>query len=1152
MAKLKDLTWKKKNFILIIFAVLLIIFTAYQLKFIGITITDDANIIKINEVSKAESEATLTSNLEENEVLIENKIINNSINLEENEVLIENKIINNSINLEETEKLTEVLNVEANTVITSNLKGTDESEKNVENTIINNSTNIIEDENETEKIVEEIPSELVFDNGEYKVTVEATTKDALKNIKDIKVTPITSQTDAVEYNKISDKLYNKLEEENLSKSEKEQKNIAGFLAYDITLINNNNEEIEPDGNVNVSIEYIKVPEEVVKYVDAEVSVVHFEKNKLNGEISLQEYSQDNQNLKVETNNEQQIKKIEFETDSFSTFTITWMTNQAVTYLDIIVHYVDSQGNEIQGPQQRTIYASENKRITLSDYAGNIEGYLYDSAHFNVLGGSVITSIDFEVGPDAVNNEQSIQNITFFNGQTEVANIDYNNDRRNVNVYLVYTEIGRIVITDNIANDGNLHSIFTDIEGNEIEATYTWYRAESQYDNNPIEIERVKITGTTYNISSDGKKLNVALDRGADKWYFVVARTENGEVFTSDRYHVPYYDEVRNGDFESPNLVEVNTGAVSGWGDKFQGMIKQYSVGTPGLIWRTTGSDKTVEIGRNGIYNNSVLEEQYYNPDGAYKGLQFGELNSEASGALYQDILTIPGQQLNWELAHRGREGVDTMYVVIMSTKDAQRYDVTTQEKVNYILENKEEFPGVSIRIITDGNDKWGFYKGYYNVPINQYLTRFFFVAGDTASQDDTVGNFIDEIRIGQDIRPATPGIASVTVRKIIVGIDNTEDLPNLLISENNNLSTTPTSKNYGNFIWDTNNKIWYLEQTFEISTDKYSSVEAFFTEQNPENYINGYNFVSAEYKFEEEEYKDLIVGKDGYHTEQLVLNENQNYVLLITNTYEKLEKDFSFEKYAERIGNGLKGAEFTLSNQSGFSTKITSDDNGIVTFTNVPYGNYTLTETKIPDNFKISANAPTSYNVIVNESGVTIEYIDAGNNSVSISSDDFNVINELDLTSITLNKKTVWGSLLSGASFSITENGKADPQQVISEDEDGIFVFENIKYDTIYIIREVSSPNDNKYYKMNSEIQVSVSKETGRITIKNSSNSEIAKLVSLDEDGKTLNVINIKHTEMPKAGGMGVYWFYILGTVIMISTVIVYNKKIKFKERYKL
>ena len=51
---------------------------------------------------------------------------------------------------------------------------------------------------------------------------------------------------------------------------------------------------------------------------------------------------------------------------------------------------------------------------------------------------------------------------------------------------------------------------------------------------------------------------------------------------------------------------------------------------------------------------------------------------------------------------------------------------------------------------------------------------------------------------------------------------------------------------------------------------------------------------------------------------------------------------------------------------------------------------------------------------------------------------------------------------------------------------------------------------------------------------------------------KILNVINVKHTEMPKAGGMGVYWFYILGTVIMISTVIVYNKKIKFKERYKL
>ena len=55
--------------------------------------------------------------------------------------------------------------------------------------------------------------------------------------------------------------------------------------------------------------------------------------------------------------------------------------------------------------------------------------------------------------------------------------------------------------------------------------------------------------------------------------------------------------------------------------------------------------------------------------------------------------------------------------------------------------------------------------------------------------------------------------------------------------------------------------------------------------------------------------------------------------------------------------------------------------------------------------------------------------------------------------------------------------------------------------------------------------------------------------VSLNETNTALNVINIPHTEMPKAGGIGTYGFYILGILLMVSSiVIIYLRKNKIKK----
>lgn len=67
---------------------------------------------------------------------------------------------------------------------------------------------------------------------------------------------------------------------------------------------------------------------------------------------------------------------------------------------------------------------------------------------------------------------------------------------------------------------------------------------------------------------------------------------------------------------------------------------------------------------------------------------------------------------------------------------------------------------------------WTYHQGAYKVNSDgQYSTRFFFVAGNTASGNNTVGNFLDDIKFTRDKLTPVEGTASVTVEKTIVGLE---------------------------------------------------------------------------------------------------------------------------------------------------------------------------------------------------------------------------------------------------------------------------------------------------------------------------------------------------------------------------------------------
>lgn len=159
------------------------------------------------------------------------------------------------------------------------------------------------------------------------------------------------------------------------------------------------------------------------------------------------------------------------------------------------------------------------------------------------------------------------------------------------------------------------------------------------------------------------------------------------------------------------------------------------------------------------------------------------MNCEAAGALYQDVLTTPGETLNYQLSHRAR-GVDsskteydTMYVVIMPTKTAIENNVTTQAKVQDVINNKSNYPGAMVVEYTDADTAWTTHQGSYTVAASgQYSTRFFFVSGTTAAPANdngeyTRGNFLDDVKFTRSKLAPVEGTANVTVEKTIVGLD---------------------------------------------------------------------------------------------------------------------------------------------------------------------------------------------------------------------------------------------------------------------------------------------------------------------------------------------------------------------------------------------
>ena len=303
-----------------------------------------------------------------------------------------------------------------------------------------------------------------------------------------------------------------------------------------------------------------------------------------------------------------------------------------------------------------------------------------------------------------------------------------------------------------------------------ELTYVW---EKSLDGGLTwnTVNRQIITGEEYNVAEDGSGLNVALDGGAEAAYRVSLVAIDGQTLSnpvvSQMYWVPYFDELKNGNFELP-VVPYNSS-----GSDYQPFMPN---GTAQMVWKTTASDGQIEYVSVANPSYQSLSKQWHLCEAANDGNQYVELNATRGGALYQDVLTIPGSTMYWQLAHRARGTqylsgqVDTTYVVIMSTALAEQYNITTQSAVQDVLNNPSRYPGAQVETITSDNKQWHISNGQYVVPEEQYLSRYFFVSGATASRDLTVGNHLDSVSFSINLPPPVPGKTNIEVIKRIEGL----------------------------------------------------------------------------------------------------------------------------------------------------------------------------------------------------------------------------------------------------------------------------------------------------------------------------------------------------------------------------------------------
>lgn len=1032
-------------------------------------------------------------------------------------------------------------------------------ETSVEETVIESETEL-ESETETEVVAQQLD----YEDDQVKVHVTAKEEGIIPENASLKVVPLVKQEitdDMTDEQKQEveaiNKKYDEAEQKLFEKADNEAFDIAGFLAYDIGFVDVDGNEVEPNGDVKVTMEYKKAqaPEGIEVTEDTELTVMHLEEDK-DGEVKqvvdLADDSVANGAVeKLQTNEENKLEKLEFVSDSFSTFTVTW-TN---TTISLRIHYVDENGTEIQGTQTESDFKNYNGSVAFADYAGTISGYKYSSAHLNSATGKTVTSAQ---GSRQRNDWGIWSSYTYYlsikNGSNEVKQLSSDYGAGTADIYLVYNKINETETPDTPDRPNQP----TDVDIKLSHEKYIKKKAASNtYD-------------VTLNVSSrQGSKTNkkkmdivLLLDVSSSMVNDKSTKLKNSKNAISELVNAlnSKSDEVdvqyRLVTFG--NTAEVKTGWVDGTSVNrtVSGIKIPEGVGTnyeDGLKKAATALSSGTRSGAESIVIFLTDGMPTFRNGGSYNGHSGYQGPGDSTSYAVYDAAKKAAAELT----------CDRFIPVGIGLGKVTKYgrdDRTDQDAVpdkgetllqNVANETKAKVVDKVINADSTGSNLANIFKSIA-ADIQKFACKNVTVKDTLSQYVDTTESSQLKIKVakkttvdGQDIYTEEGTVMSIP----LTDTDLLSDTGKTVTVGTRTLGTVKYNANAKQFEWnmgadyELEDDIYYYititdiqpnrtaVNTYEGANDKYNATGDAATDASENGYfaVNGSDSsnLSGFYSNDSDNHNSSVSYTDTKRDKYIKEDYQKPVVQLDSIPVEKAWENGSPTKGAEVLvqllynGSSVDGRILLLNAEnhwkgkfavekgiSGYSVKeLTANENGDITYKDKRYS--------LVDDGANATVGNQSYKVSYTRKGDTLV-----------------ITNTKNSQTMKIVKQSNSGINLKGAEFTLTDAGG---KQIICQisDENGIVFDGEIDYGT-YTLTEIKAPSG--YTVLADSIIITV--DGKGITVSENDKVEVA------EDGITIIVKNDMLYSLPSTGGSGIYWFSICGMLLMMAAAwIIYKNK---------